>query len=223
MASSSGFGEVYDRLRTITEKYKSMKSLHCEWKFTGEWLKFGIQHYSDTSSTERTYEVIQRTTRTHKGGIDGVDAIGIRTSEKGAKTIVLVVIYRAPVGKLMIEFPAGLVDKKEELEEAALRELKEETGENGKIISSSKKMFGDPWKSTETSVIFTMDLLDKEGTTDAKLDPSKLDDDEFLSTLEVPLEGLLATLDTAQEKFDIGVEAKLYTFAIGLNLAKMCL
>ena len=206
-----------NELEKITSKYKSMNSLHCDWKFTGEWLKLGIQHYSDISGTERTYEVVERTTRTHKAGVDGVDTIGIRTVE-GHKTIVLVVVYRAPVGKLIIEFPAGLVDKDETLETAAHRELKEETGESGKIISSSKKTYGDPWKSTETSVSFTMDL--KESGNKSEL-PGKLDDDEFLSKLEVPLEKLLSTLETAQDRFGVGVETKLYTFALGLQLAKL--
>ena len=208
---------VLNELEKITSKYKSMKSLHCEWKFTGQWLKLGIQHYSDTSGTERTYEVVERTTRTHTAGVDGVDTIGIRTVD-GHRTIVLVVVYRAPVGKLIIEFPAGLVDKDETLEAAAHRELKEETGETGKIKSSSTKTYSDPWKSTETSVSFTMDLNESENKPEVA---GKLDEDEFLSKLEIPLENLLSTLEMAQDKFDIGVETKLYTFALGIQLAKL--
>ena len=175
MASQDVTG-VWDELEKITAKYKSMKSLHCEWQFTGQWLKFGIQHYSDISGKERTYEMVERTTRTHTGGVDGVDTVGIRTKD-GHKTIVLVVVYRAPVGKLIIEFPAGLVDKDETLETAAHRELKEETGETGKITYSSTKTYSDPWKSTETSVSFTMDLNTSGNDTQV---PGKLDEDEFL-------------------------------------------
>ncbi|KAI6652035.1 ADP-sugar pyrophosphatase-like [Oopsacas minuta] len=214
MASSDNL-TVSDQLEMITSKYKSMKSLNCEWKFVGDWLKFGIQHYSDITGTERTYELVQRTTRTHSKGVDGVDTIAIRTNPDGQKTIILVAVYRAPVGKLVLEFPAGLVDKGEELEQSAHRELKEETGESGKIIAKSKPTFADPWKSDETSVAFTMELNDsKKGTS------TKLDEDEFLSKLEVPFDNLLATLEMAQDKFDLGVESKLYTFALGLQLAK---
>ena len=207
---------VWDQLDRITSKYKSMKSLHCEWKYNGKWLKFGIQHYADITGTERTYELVQRTTKSHGTGVDGVDTIAIRTRKDGTKAITLVAVYRAPVGKLVLEFPAGLVDKGEELEQAAHRELNEETGESGKITATSKQTYSDPWKSTETSVSFTMDLNEnrKEANT------TKLDEDEFLAKLEVPLDNLLSTIETAQEKYDVGVETKLYTFALGLQLAK---
>ena len=38
--------------------------------------------------------------------------------------------FRVPVQKKVLEFPAGLVDRGENLEQAALRELQEETGYN---------------------------------------------------------------------------------------------
>lgn len=41
--------------------------------------------------------------------------------------------YRPPVGKVCIEFPAGLIDEGETVEECAIRELKEETGYIGTI------------------------------------------------------------------------------------------
>ena len=50
--------------------------------------------------------------------------------KKKGETPQLIVIkqFRPPVGKYMIELPAGLVDSKESVVDAALRELKEETG-----------------------------------------------------------------------------------------------
>lgn len=43
------------------------------------------------------------------------------------KSIILVKQYRPPLGKYLIEFPAGLSDENESPETTALRELKEET------------------------------------------------------------------------------------------------
>lgn len=40
---------------------------------------------------------------------------------------------RGMVGRFSVEFPSGLVDPGETLEEAARRELAEETGSSGKI------------------------------------------------------------------------------------------
>lgn len=45
----------------------------------------------------------------------------------------------------MIEVPAGLVDEGETAEEAAVRELKEETGYVGKVTESSPMMWNGKW------------------------------------------------------------------------------
>lgn len=54
---------------------------------------------------------------------------------KGTKHILLEKNYRPPVDKYCIEFPGGLIDENESKEEAALRELKEETGYTGRVMT----------------------------------------------------------------------------------------
>jgi 8-oxo-dGTP pyrophosphatase MutT (NUDIX family) len=49
--------------------------------------------------------------------------------------------FRPPLDKIVIEVPAGLVDAGETAEEAAVRELKEETGYVGTVSESSPVMF----------------------------------------------------------------------------------
>jgi ADP-ribose pyrophosphatase len=49
--------------------------------------------------------------------------------------------YRPPVDKVTIEVPAGLIDAGETAEQAAERELKEETGYVGKAVQNSPIMF----------------------------------------------------------------------------------
>jgi ADP-ribose pyrophosphatase len=55
--------------------------------------------------------------------------------------IVLQKQFRPPLDSVVIEFPAGLVDEGETAEQAAIRELKEETGYLGKILETSPVMF----------------------------------------------------------------------------------
>lgn len=49
--------------------------------------------------------------------------------------------FRPPTGAVTIEVPAGLVDEGETAEEAAVRELKEETGYVGRASTTSPVMF----------------------------------------------------------------------------------
>lgn len=43
--------------------------------------------------------------------------------------------YRPPIEAFCVEFPAGLIDEGETPEQAAVRELKEETGYEGKVCT----------------------------------------------------------------------------------------
>jgi ADP-ribose pyrophosphatase len=43
--------------------------------------------------------------------------------------------FRPPIGKVCIEVPAGLIDEGETPEECALRELREETGYVGEVVT----------------------------------------------------------------------------------------
>jgi 8-oxo-dGTP pyrophosphatase MutT (NUDIX family) len=55
--------------------------------------------------------------------------------------VVLQKQYRPPLDKIVIELPAGLVDEGETAEEAAVRELREETGYVAEVLETSPVMF----------------------------------------------------------------------------------
>lgn len=63
-------------------------------------------------------------THPRKEKIDAVAMVGIVDDEK----VVLIKQYRYAIGDYLYEFPAGLVDSGENIYEAAIREMKEETG-----------------------------------------------------------------------------------------------
>jgi ADP-ribose pyrophosphatase len=63
--------------------------------------------------------------------------------------VVLIRQFRPPMGGYVWEFPAGIVDGEESCVEAARRELKEETGLDGKTIRVSPRVPTSPGFSNE--------------------------------------------------------------------------
>lgn len=68
--------------------------------------------------------------------------------------IILQKQYRPPIDKVTIEVPAGLVDEGETAEEAAVRELREETGYVGTASMTTPVMFNG-----ESFFPLTQDIL----------------------------------------------------------------
>ena len=62
----------------------------------------------------------------HHNNPDGVILYGVYGEEKDK--VVLIRQYRYPIGGYVYEFPAGLVEPGEDMLEAGIREMKEETG-----------------------------------------------------------------------------------------------
>uniref|UniRef100_A0A3Q3X0P9 Nudix hydrolase domain-containing protein n=1 Tax=Mola mola TaxID=94237 RepID=A0A3Q3X0P9_MOLML len=66
---------------------------------------------------------------------DGVGIIALLKRTLHKDCVVMVKQFRPPLGCYTLEFPAGLIDEGENAEVAAVRELKEETGYKGEVVS----------------------------------------------------------------------------------------
>ncbi|RMD43195.1 hypothetical protein DV735_g1903, partial [Chaetothyriales sp. CBS 134920] len=156
------------------------------------WVGLKKLDYVDQTGKSRTWEVAVRKT-TSASGVDAV-AIGniLLHPTKPASTIV-VIQYRPPVGKYTIEWPAGLIDAGETAEEAAVREMKEETGYEGKVIDVGP-VLGMP--------------------------EQKLDDGEHIERVVVRLDQLYERLLDWSAKDEFIVAGKLFYFAAGLHFAR---
>ncbi len=74
---------------------------------------------------------------------------------EGCDETLLVKQFRPPVDRYVLENPAGLVDKGESAEEAALRELEEETGYHGVVTGTTSDIYCDPGMSDgENTLVF---------------------------------------------------------------------
>ncbi|HHT62131.1 MAG: NUDIX hydrolase [Bacillota bacterium] len=90
--------------------------------------------------------------------------------------IILVKQYRKPVEKETIELPAGKLNKNEDPEDCAQRELQEETGFSGKLAYKFS-YYSTPGFSNEILHMFI--------ARDLKVSPLQCDEDEFVEKLEV--------------------------------------
>ena len=90
--------------------------------------------YTDPKGRTRTWESAERRTRPKNSPIDGVGIVAILDKSSGPE-LVLQKQFRPPIGKVCIEVPAGLIDEGETPEECALRELREETGYVGEVVT----------------------------------------------------------------------------------------
>ena len=76
--------------------------------------------------SSRAKEISQLKAVTHRNDPDGVILYGVYGEKKDH--VVLIRQYRYPLGGYCYEFPAGLVEPGEDMLEAAIREMHEETG-----------------------------------------------------------------------------------------------
>ena len=94
--------------------------------------------------------------------------------------LIFVKQYRYPVGRVVLELPAGKLDPDEAPEAAAYRELAEETGAHTDALIDMGKLIPTPAYSSE---IIYMYLAHINGIGDCSPD-----DDEFLEVVEISVE-----------------------------------
>ncbi len=128
--------------------------------------------------------------------------------------LLLIRQFRPPAGKLMLEFPAGLIDPGETAEDTAHRELYEETGYHGKICSISTPGYSSPGLTGEPVTMVTMEI-DGEAFRNIKVEPHP-EESECIECFRVPRREMAAFI-RAQEAEGTGIDTKLYVYALALG------
>ncbi|KAI6029408.1 NUDIX hydrolase domain-like protein [Pisolithus microcarpus] len=178
-----------------------------------KWIGLKQIHYTDQDGKKRVWESAERKTR-GASGIDGACTAAQLQPDESTFPLSTVVIeqYRPAIDKFLAELffcPIGLIDKGETAEQAAIRELEEETGYKAeKVTESSPIIFSDPGMSNANMklVVASVPMNDQ-----LEMPDSKLDVGEHIVKRVIPLDKLNATLK---------VDARLAHLATGYDIAQ---
>lgn len=199
------------------------------------WMRLETLSYhvadSDSGSAVRKWDRAVRTTKQSEDSIDAVVILAILRhdpNDNSRDEILCVKQYRPPVDAFTVELPAGLIDCGEEPAMAAIRELKEETGFIGKVLTLSPPSYLSPGLTNESACMVGVEV---DMTVDANIQNYKnlkahhdgleeCERDRGLEKLTIPRVGMLKALHDMQEKDGLKVFASLYSFALGLSLGE---
>ncbi|KAF9133020.1 hypothetical protein BGW39_010810 [Mortierella sp. 14UC] len=211
----------------------------------GRWLSLHQVQFQDPSGTQRGWEVCRRikpvsanasatTVDTNavngSASVDAVDVITIiKNSKNKATYVVLVVQYRPALSAYSLEFPSGLIDADEAPQQAALRELEEETGFSTRaghsihVVNVGVPVSYEPGLTGSCSRVVLVEVqMDEDQLLgpDSPLRKAKPEDDEWsLQVLVLPLEGLLLSIQDLQDKVGgqskLVLDSRLYAWALG--------
>ncbi len=181
-----------------------------------KWVKLQKVEYVDQTGKPRTWEVASRKTR-GKAGIDAVAMGNVLLHPSRPVSTLVVIQYRPPLDSYTVEWPAGLVDADEKPEEAAVREFKEETGYDCRVLSVSPPQAADPGLSNANMQLVMVEVQLREGDAEPE---QRLEDGEHIERVIIPLAELYDRLVEYSKQERMIVAAKLFHFAAGMHFAK---
>ena len=120
--------------------------------------------------------------------------------------VLMVRQFRKPVGEVLLEIPAGVVEDGEEPLDSAHRELEEETGYMAGRMERIGGFYSSPGYSTEFLHLFL--------ATELRKGEARPDADEIIEVVSVPFERILSLI-LAGELRDAKSIAGLFTVAFG--------
>ncbi|HUI45254.1 MAG TPA: NUDIX hydrolase [Nitrospirota bacterium] len=159
--------------------------------------------YRDARGIVRTWEALERL---------GIGGIVVMVAITPARNVILEKQFRPPIGRDVIELPAGLVEPGEAMEAAAARELVEETGWAAGKLSFLAEGPISTGASTEALRAYLCTELEHVGKNGG-------DDNEIIEVIEVPINHAQEYLRDVQAK---GTMVDLKVFGL-VELAKKAL
>ena len=151
-------------------------------RWQGRFMSIVEIRYRDAKGMERTWEAIERV---------NIGGIVVMVAVTPANTVLLERQFRPPLGRDVLELPAGLVDPGEAMEAAARRELIEETGWSARELRFLVEGPMSTGASTEIIRTYLCTGLEHVGKSGG-------DDNEIIEVIEIPLESVNEYLVNAQ-------------------------
>ncbi|KAK9414870.1 putative NUDIX hydrolase domain-like protein [Seiridium unicorne] len=185
-----------------------------------KWLKLVKINYEDAHGNARTWEAMKRPTRPKSSAVDAIQILAILEKPAGPE-VLLEKQFRPPTGKVIVEFPAGMVDEGETPEQAAVRELKEETGYLGEVISDKIDRpvhWNSPASSSSCTYMIRMKIdLSKGENQNPK---PELEEGEIIDTFSIPLRDLYSEVRKLSAE-GFAIDGKVGSFAEAMETARM--
>ncbi|OIW27121.1 hypothetical protein CONLIGDRAFT_717263 [Coniochaeta ligniaria NRRL 30616] len=181
-----------------------------------KWITLKKIEYTDQVGKARTWETAARKTR-GKAGVDAVAMGNVLLHPSRPASTMVVIQYRPPLDSYTVEWPAGLIDAEETAEEAAVREFKEETGYDCRVLSVSPPQAADPGLSSANMQLAMVEVNLSEGDEEPE---QRLEDGEHIQRIVVPLTELYDRLVDYSKQERMIVAAKLFHFAAGMHFAQ---
>ena len=152
----------------LSMQEESWRTLEREYLFRNPWCAFRVDEVELPGGAQIEYGVLE------SGGFASVVPV------TGGGDVVLVRQWRQPLGAFTLELPSGGVDADEKPEEAARRELFEETGYRAQGLEHLVSVHTSTGRSTEVCHLFRCTAVkDERGP---QPEPT-----EFIRVVEIPL------------------------------------
>ncbi len=165
--------------------------------------------YINKNGIEKLWQIASRADKPKcvTGQFDMPDAVVIVPFHKLEDKLVIIKEFRVPLGDYQYGFPAGLVDEGETIQQACIRELKEETG---LYVTHIKKISPPVYSSsgmTDESV--SMVYVECDGTPSNKGN----EDSEDITTIFVSPPEASELCEDSKIKLDVKTWLVLFSFA----------
>ncbi|DAZ97347.1 TPA: hypothetical protein N0F65_010781 [Lagenidium giganteum] len=207
--------------------------------YENPWIRLKTIHFLDQRGNRRQWTGLERTTtypradpavstsgaehrdrcddRTVEEKCDAVVVFPFLTSAEADPRVILIRQYRPPVGKWVLELPAGLIDPDETPEQAATRELLEETGYHAtRVLHIGPPMVNDQGITNGRCRLILMEV-EADAQRNEGVRKQRLEADEMIQVVHAPLRGLIPWLMERKQSEGDALDARLYSYALGLE------